>query len=86
MSLTVTPAAYDVVVIGGGPAGAAAAALLQRQGHRAVMSKYSIPAHHIGRSLIPHTYGTLDRLGLLPKLRASHFPVKHSVPICFAIG
>ncbi len=25
------------------------------------------------------TFGTRDRLGLLAKLRASHFPVKHSV-------
>ena len=37
------------------------------------------PRYHIGESLIPHTYGTLDRLGMLPKLRASHFPKKYSV-------
>ena len=70
----------DVVIIGGGPAGATAATFLQRKGHRCVVLENSkFPRYHIGESLIPHTYGTLDRLGLLPKLRASHFPVKHSV-------
>ena len=28
---------------------------------------------------LPHTIGVLDRLGLLPKLRASSFPLRHSV-------
>ncbi len=80
MSLAEAPTTYEVVVIGGGPAGAAAATFLQRQGHRClVLENSQFPRYHIGESLIPHTYGTLDRLGLLPKLRASHFPVKHSV-------
>ena len=71
---------YDVAVIGGGPAGAAVATLLQRQGHRCLILESSqFPRYHIGESLIPHTHATFDRLGLLPKLRKSHFPVKHSV-------
>ena len=71
---------YDVLVIGGGPAGMAVATLLQRQGHSClVLNSAKFPRYHIGESLIPHTYGTLDRLGLLPTLRASDFPVKHSV-------
>ena len=71
---------YDVVVIGGGPAGASAATFLQRYGHRClILENSAFPRYHIGESLIPRTYGTLNRLGLLPKLQASSFPVKHSV-------
>lgn len=73
-------ASYDVVVIGGGPAGSAVATLLGRQGHRCLVVESSqFPRYHIGESLIPHTHATFDRLGLLPALRASSFPVKHSV-------
>ena len=72
--------AYDVAVIGGGPAGAALATLLQQQDHRCVIIEHSeFPRYHIGESLIPHTYGTLNRLGLLDQLKRSQFPVKHSV-------
>ncbi|MCP3999281.1 MAG: FAD-binding protein, partial [bacterium] len=71
---------YDVVVIGGGPAGTTLATLAQRRGHRClILERATFPRYHIGESLIPHTYGTLDRLGLLPELRASSFPVKSSV-------
>ncbi|MCW5979669.1 MAG: tryptophan 7-halogenase [Bryobacteraceae bacterium] len=70
----------DVCVIGGGPAGSALATFLQRAGHRClVLERSRFPRYHIGESLIPHTYGPLDRLGLLAKLRGSHFPEKHSV-------
>ncbi len=78
--MSASNAAYDVVVMGGGPSGATVATFLQRQGHRClVLENSTFPRYHIGESLIPHTYGTLDRLGLLPKLKRSHFPVKHSV-------
>ncbi len=78
---------YDVVVIGGGPAGAAAATLLQRLGHRCLVLEGSMfPRYHIGESLIPQTFGVLDRLGLLPGLRASHFPEKHSVRFVSSSG
>lgn len=71
---------YDVAVIGGGPGGAALATFLARAGHRCVVFEQAkFPRYHIGESLIPHTYGIFDRLGLLPQLRASAFPVKHSV-------
>ncbi len=81
MSDTPRPkSSYDVIVIGGGPAGAAAATFLQRLGHETLVLERSVfPRYHIGESLIPHTYGTLDRLGLLPQLKASNFPEKHSV-------
>jgi flavin-dependent dehydrogenase len=71
---------YDVCVVGGGPAGSALATFLQRGGHRCLILERSVfPRYHIGESLIPQTFGPLDRLGLLPKLRASHFPEKYSV-------
>ena len=71
---------YDVAVIGGGPGGAALATFLARNGHRCVIFEQAqFPRYHIGESLIPHTHGIFDRLGLLPQLRASAFPVKHSV-------
>ncbi len=77
-SLSITN--YDVAVIGGGPGGAALATFLARAGHRCVIFEQAqFPRYHIGESLIPHTHGIFDRLGLLPKLRASAFPVKHSV-------
>ena len=72
--------AHDVVAIGGGPAGAATATFLQRQGHRCVvLERAEFPRYSIGESLIPHSYGTLARLGLLEKLQASHFTPKFSV-------
>src|SRR5215467_12444315 len=71
---------YDVVVIGGGPGGAALSAFLARQGRSClVLEQSTFPRYHIGESLVPHTHGILDRLGLLPKLKASSFPEKHSV-------
>jgi len=70
----------DVAIIGGGPGGAALATFLARSGHRCVLFEQSrFPRYHIGESLIPHTYGIFERLGLLDQLRASAFPVKHSV-------
>jgi flavin-dependent dehydrogenase len=71
---------YDVAVIGGGPAGAALATFLSRQGHEClILNNSEFPRYHIGESLIPNTYGVLDRLGLLPSLRQSTFPKKYSV-------
>ena len=72
--------AADVVVIGGGPAGATTAALIAEAGYRVVVfERESIPRFHVGESLIPATYWTLDRLGLVEKLKASGFPQKFSV-------
>jgi flavin-dependent dehydrogenase len=73
-------ASCDVLVVGGGPAGTTIATFLQRLGHRCLLLERStFPRYHIGESLVPHTWGTLGRLGLLDALRASSFPVKRSV-------
>ena len=71
---------YDTIVIGGGPAGSTAATLLAQQGYRVLLlERDAEPTFKIGESLIPATYWTFKRLGMLDKLRASHFPQKFSV-------
>ena len=69
-----------VVVIGGGPAGSTAGTLLAQQGHRVTLfEREHFPRFHIGESLIPETYWVLKRLGMLEKMKRSHFVKKYSV-------
>lgn len=71
---------YDTVIIGGGPAGASAAAILAEHGHRVLLlEREKFPRYHIGESLIPFTYQPLERLGLIPAMKASAFQKKYSV-------
>ncbi|MFO0428702.1 MAG: NAD(P)/FAD-dependent oxidoreductase [Planctomyces sp.] len=77
----------DVVVIGGGPAGATAATLVAQKGHRVqLFEREKFPRFHIGESLIPETYWVLERLNMLPKMKASKFVHKHSVQFVSASG
>ena len=74
------PKNYDITVIGGGPAGSTVAALTAQHGHRVLLlERETEPSFKIGESLIPATYWTFKRLGVLEKLRKSHFPQKFSV-------
>ena len=71
---------YDTIVIGGGPAGSTVATLVAEQGYRVLLlERATTPQFKIGESLIPATYWTFKRLGMLEKLRESHFPQKYSV-------
>lgn len=71
---------YDTIIIGGGPAGSTAATLIAQHGYRVLLlERDAEPTFKIGESLIPATYWTFKRLGMLEKLRASHFPLKFSV-------
>jgi flavin-dependent dehydrogenase len=77
----------DVVVIGGGPAGSTVSTLVAQQGrHVKLFERERFPRFHIGESLIPETYWVLKRLGMLDKMKGSHFVKKHSVQFVNAAG
>ena len=80
MTRTSFPSESPVVVLGGGPAGATVSALLAVEGHQVLLlERESFPRFHIGESLMPETYWTFQKLGVLDKLEASRSPVKVSV-------
>jgi len=71
---------YEAIVVGGGPAGTTAAALLAEKGRRVLLlEKESMPRYHVGESLMPFCYFTLERLGVLPKMKEMGFVDKLSV-------
>jgi flavin-dependent dehydrogenase len=71
---------YDAIVIGGGPAGSTAACVLAMKGRKVVLlEKEKFPRYHIGESLLPFGFFTLERIGMLKKMKASHFVKKYSV-------
>lgn len=79
--------AYDVVVIGAGPAGCASAALIAEAGHSVLLlERLEFPRFHVGESLVPETYWTLKRLGLIEQLKQSAYPKKYSVQFVTETG
>lgn len=79
--------AYDVIVIGGGPAGSTTAALVAEHGHRVLLlERARFPRFQIGESLMPGTYWSFKRLGVLEKLKKSAYVRKYSVQFFGASG
>ena len=80
-------AEFDAIVVGGGPAGSTTAALLAEYGHRVLLlEREPFPRYHIGESLIPYTWFTLNRLGVIDKLKSSACPKKYSVQFVSITG
>jgi len=71
---------YDAIVVGAGPAGATAAAVLAEKGRNVVvLEKSRFPRYHVGESLMPYCYFTLERLGLIDEINRIGFTQKQSV-------
>ncbi|MBL4885121.1 MAG: tryptophan 7-halogenase [Planctomycetaceae bacterium] len=84
---TVVNDCYDVIILGAGPAGTTCAALLAEAGRSVlVLERALMPRFHVGESLLPRTYSTLQRLGLLEKMQESAFPKKYSVQFVTETG
>ncbi|MFQ5628513.1 MAG: NAD(P)/FAD-dependent oxidoreductase [bacterium] len=78
---------FDVIVIGGGPAGTTAASILAEYGRRVLLlEKERFPRYRIGESLIPYCYFSLQRIGMIDKLKKSNFTKKHSVQFVSTSG
>ena len=70
----------DVIVIGGGPSGSSTATILAQHGLKVRLFEREKGARfHIGESLMPDTYWTLRRMGVIEKIKASAFTKKYSV-------
>ena len=71
---------YDVIVIGGGPAGCTTATVLAQHGRKVLLlEKEPFPRYHVGESLMPFCYFTLERLGMIEAMEDKQFTHKHSV-------
>lgn len=71
---------YDCVVMGAGPAGSVTAALVAESGLRTLLiERDKMPRFHVGESLMPETYWTFERLGILNEMKKIGFTRKNGV-------
>ena len=78
---------YDAIIIGGGPAGTTSATLLAEKGHRVLLvEKTTFPRYHVGESLMPFCWFTLNRLGVIDRMAEIGFTRKHSVQFATTDG
>jgi flavin-dependent dehydrogenase len=79
--------ALDVAIIGGGPAGSSAGTLLAQAGRSVVIfDKEKFPRFRVGESMLPTSLTTLERMGVMPKIDAGGFLIKHGGEIVSACG
>lgn len=77
----------DCLVIGAGPAGCTAGALVAEQGFSTMLlERDTFPRFHVGESLMPETYWTFRRLGVLDRMKSSPFVRKVGVQFAGASG
>ncbi len=80
-------AEYDAIVVGGGPGGATAATVLGQHGRTVLLlEREQFPRYHVGESLMPYTWFTFERLGVLDWFRTAACPQKRSVQFVSATG
>ena len=78
---------YDCIVMGGGPAGTTAAALVAEAGYRTLLvERETFPREHVGESLMPETFWTFQRLGVLDRMQKSAYPKKVGVQFVNSTG
>lgn len=78
---------YDAIIIGGGPAGTTSATLLAEKGHRVlILEKAKFPRYHVGESLMPFCWFTLDRLGVSDRMDEIGYQQKKSVQFATTDG
>lgn len=78
--MELTDRQYDCVVVGGGPAGCCTAALVAERGHSTLLvERDRMPRFHVGESLMPETFWSFERLGVLESMRTSPFVRKVGV-------
>lgn len=79
--------ACDCMVIGAGPAGCTTAALVAEAGFAVLLvERAQLPRYHVGESLMPETFWTLERLGVLDRLREERFVRKVGVQFVDSVG
>ena len=81
------PVEYDGIVVGGGPAGSTAATVLAQHGRQVLLlEREQFPRYHVGESLMPYTWFTFERLGVLDWFETAACPKKHSVQFVSTTG
>lgn len=78
---------YDCLVIGAGPGGGTTAALVAQKGWKTLLvEREAVPRFHVGESLMPETYWTFERLGVLDDFKNIAFTKKYGVQFVSSDG